>query len=321
KIEVKEVIKKMVKKRIKIGVALSGGAARGLSHIGVLEVLEGLGLEIYAIAGTSMGSIIGSFYCSGITLEEMESYVNSMDWRSFLLFSDLDITRTGVINGRRVEEVLKKFLNDRNFSDCLTGFCCVAVDLIKREKVIITEGQLMPAVRASISIPGFFSPVCMDRAVLVDGGVIEPLPTASLKEVFNPDFIIASSITFKRDSEKYSKLDLPEIFNDCPSSTPQPDGENSGIEGLKKRLPGFLKKRKKIKKNNRLLTVNSVLDSSLNIIHREMTRSSRELADVVIEPEVGDYGFFDLTRGSDIIRRGRKAALEKVEEIRSKLDL
>ena len=82
------------KRKRKIGIALSGGAARALSHIGVLEVLEELGVELKAVAGTSMGSIIGSFYCSGVTLEEMKSLVKSMNWKSFLLFSDLVVVQS-----------------------------------------------------------------------------------------------------------------------------------------------------------------------------------------------------------------------------------
>ena len=99
----------------KIGIALSGGAARGLSHIGVLEVLRDMGVEAKAIAGTSMGSIVGAFLCSGVSLNEMEEYVGSMDWKSFLLFSDLALSNTGIINGRRVERQLKRFLKGKDF--------------------------------------------------------------------------------------------------------------------------------------------------------------------------------------------------------------
>ena len=139
----------------KVGLALSGGAARALSCIGVLEVLYSLGVEVKAIAGSSMGAIIGSLISSGMSISEMKSYVSSMDWKSFLMFSDLDLTRTGIINGKRIEEELKKFLGDKTFSDCFIDFCCVAVDLVSREKVVISEGGLLNAVRASISLPGF----------------------------------------------------------------------------------------------------------------------------------------------------------------------
>jgi len=122
------------KRKRKVGIALSGGAARALSHIGVLEVLEKLGVELGAVAGTSMGAIIGSFYCSGITLEEIKSYVRSMNWKSFLLFSDLALSQNGIINGRRVENVLKKFLGIRRLAIAKYRFAVLQRIWLKEKK-------------------------------------------------------------------------------------------------------------------------------------------------------------------------------------------
>jgi NTE family protein len=302
----------------KVGIALSGGAARGLSHIGVLEVLRDLGVEAKAVAGTSMGSIIGSFLCAGISLDEMKEYVESMDWKSFLLFSDLALSNTGIINGRRVERQLRRFLKDKTFDDCNIDFCCVAVDIFTREKVVLTKGKLMDAVRASISIPGFFSPICLDGKLLVDGGLIEPLPAEAIK-VFDVDFIIGSSITFEKDSERYKYL---------LEGNRQPEGEQAygyhdiGIgnhERFKNMLSSF--KQKLRRKNEKTVSVQAILDTSMNIMHREMASRYNDLTDILIEPEVGDFGFFDLTRGSEIIQRGREAAMVKADEIRKKLRL
>jgi len=303
----------------KIGIALSGGAARGLSHIGVLEVLQDLGVEASAIAGTSMGSIVGSFLCSGISLEEMQEYVESMDWRSFLLFSDLALSNTGIINGRRVERQLKKFLKDKTFEDCSIDFCCVAVDIFSREKVVLTRGRLLDAVRASISIPGFFSPVHLDGRLLVDGGIIEPLPTEAIK-VFDLDFVIGSSITFTKDNERYRYL----LHEDGNKTDDMTYGYHKvGAAGNDERFRTLLESlRSRIRGNSeKTVPVQSVLDTSLNIMHREMTSRYNKLADIIIEPEVGDFGFFDLTRGKEIIQRGREAAEAKADEIKKKLGL
>jgi len=302
----------------KVGVALSGGAARGLAHIGVLEVLKELGVEPVAIAGTSMGSIIGSCYCSGIALKEMEKYVASMDWRSFLLFSDLTLSHTGIINGRRVERVLKSFLKDKTFSDCSTDFCCVAVDVLTGGKVVLSSGSLLEAVRASISIPGFFSPICLDGKLLVDGGLIEPLPTEAIK-MFDINFIIGSSITCERDKEKYSYL-LREDHRTLKGQVY--DYHNIGTGNAERfgSLHNIFKK-KSSSENKKSISVQSILDTSLNIMQHEMTRRYADLADIVIEPEVGDFGFFDLTRGNEIIKRGRVAAEVKASEIKRKLRL
>ncbi|MFC2159597.1 patatin-like phospholipase family protein [Actinomycetota bacterium] len=303
----------------KVGIALSGGAARGLAHIGVLEVLEELGVEPVAISGTSMGSIIGSFYCSGISLDEMEKYVGSMDWKSFLLFSDLALSNTGIINGRRIERVLKGFLEEKTFSDCTTDFCCVAVDVFTRKKEILASGKLLDAVRASISIPGFFSPICLDGKLLVDGGLIEPLPTESIK-IFDVNFIIGSSITFERDSEKYKYLQIDAQAAAGKAQIYDYHRIGTGNTEKLKRLQDLFKGKKR-NENQKSVSVQSIIDTSLNIMHQEMARKYNDLADIVIEPEVGDFGFFDLTRGSEIIKRGREAAEAKASEIKRKLRL
>ncbi len=184
----------------KIGIALAGGGARGLSHIGVLKVLEQEGIQIKAISGTSIGALIGAIYSIGTPLKELEEYVRLLDWKSYLLFADLSFTGKGMINGRKVEELLNRFLKDKRFSECKIDFNCVSLDLISRKKVIMDTGGLKEAVRASISIPGFFDPVFMEEKLLVDGGIVEPLPAKSLKEL-GPDFIIASLVSFKKNKK------------------------------------------------------------------------------------------------------------------------
>jgi NTE family protein len=291
----------------KIAVALSGGAARGLCHIGVLEVLEGMGVRPDIIAGTSMGAIIGSFYCSGTSLKDMREYVESMDWRSFLLFSDIALSKTGMINGKKVLGVLRKFLDEKTFDDCSGKFCCVAVDLFKREKVVLTEGKLLDAVRASISIPGFFAPVLINNMFLVDGGIIEPLPTESAREL-GADIVIASTIAFEKDREKYRNLKDGNAGRDEIGSS----GSGKYIRILKNKTD---------RKNIKGVSVQSIIDTSLNIMEKELKKESERKADIVISSEVGDFGFFDLIRGREIIERGRAAAESKAELIKNRLRL
>lgn len=294
-----------MRKKRKIGLALSGGAARGLSHIGVLEILEDLGVEIHAVSGTSAGAVVGALYCSGTDIKEMESYAESMDWRSFLLFADLTLSRKGIINGRRVEEELDSFLGNKTFRECNKDFCCVAVDILKREKVIFTSGKLKDAVRASISIPGFFAPVYLEDKILVDGGIKEPLPTEAIK-ILDVDFIIASSIVFKKGEKKDKDQNII-------------DEEYIGKN--KNKIISFKKSFDQKRRNNKKLSIKSIMDVSLNIIHEEMIKNYLEKADIVIEPEVGDFGFFDFIHGKEIIERGRIAAIKKIPEIKEKLRL
>jgi len=270
----------------RIGIALSGGAARALSHIGVLQVLEDVGVEISAVSGCSMGAIIGAIYSTGFDLKEMESFITTTDWRSFLMLSFLAPSRAGIVNDRKVDEVLKKFLGDKTFADCKKDFCCVAVDILNSKKVVFNSGSLREAVRASMAVPGVFSPVYQQHAMLVDGGVMEPLPTDALKNL-NVNFIIASSIIFESAKSDYMDYDAAA-------------GMKNNSESKK-------------------LSIQAILDKSMSMMHTQMVKSYLLDAQIIIEPKIGDFGFFDFSKGKDIIESGRKAAIEKVPEIKRKL--
>ncbi|MBC7333284.1 MAG: patatin-like phospholipase family protein [Actinobacteria bacterium] len=293
-------------RRKRIGIALSGGAARALCHIGVLEILDELGVEISAVSGTSMGAIIGAFYALGINIKEMEEYIYSTNWKEYLLFSNITMNRFGVINSRKADRALDALFGDKTFDDCKRDFCCVAVDIEKREKVVFNSGKLKDAVRASISIPGIFSTMSIGDRILVDGGVIEPLPTEAIKTL-GVNFIIASSVNLDKEDKP---LDVS--FTGDEDNLAQEERSSSKIGGA------LLKSRKEkvVKKKPSLFYI---LDASLHIIHREMTEKYLKSADIVIEPRVGDFGFFDFVRSKEIIERGRKAAIEKIPEIEKKL--
>ncbi|MCG9478941.1 MAG: patatin-like phospholipase family protein [Actinomycetia bacterium] len=289
-------------KKKKIGLALCGGAARALCHVGVLKVLTQLDLDISAVSGTSMGAIIGSLYCSGVPLEDIEDFVKEMDWRSMLMFSDITLPRMGMVNGKKVEKILKDFLGTRTFDQCRPQFCCTAVDMLSQKRVILSQGGLVDAVRASISIPGFFSPVIFDGMVLVDGGVIEPLPAEAIG-IFDVDFTIGVSIVLdqvKDSSQYYKKL------TDYESES---------------RAMGFFRRVFNLRKKRKFPTTYEILNTSFNIIQREMAKNYYKYTDIVIEPKVGEYGFFDFTKGSEIIEKGCIAAREKVPELKQKLGL
>lgn len=275
-------------KKRKIGVALSGGAARGLAHIGVLQVLDELGVEISAVSGCSMGAIIGAVYSLGYDLKEVEEYIKKTDWKNFLLFSVLALSRAGIVNDYKVEEVFKKYFGDKSFDDCSRQFCCVAVDIISGKKVVLKSGKIKDAVRASISVPGIFPPVYTDGGILVDGGLMEPLPTEAISEL-DCNYIIASSISFDRDTP-------------CIEIKP---------------AANRLKNNSDIKK----MSIQSILDKSMNLVHAQLVKSYIEKADIAIEPKIGDFGFFDFIKGQQIIEAGRKAAIKKIPEIKKKLKI
>jgi NTE family protein len=270
----------------KVGIALSGGAARGIAHIGVLQVLEGLGVKIDAVSGCSMGAIVGAIYSLGTPLKELEDYIENTDWRSFMVFSMFSLSSKGIINEHKIVEVLKKFLGDKTFDDCQIPFNAVSVDIIKGQKVVFNSGRLIDAVRASIAVPGIIPPVCKDGMLLVDGGIIEPVPTEALRAL-KANFIIASSISFEIEDQQVKELE------ECSA------------------------KDKDLKK----ISVQVIIDKSLNLIQNQMARAYVERADIVIEPKSGKFGFFDFIKGQEIIDSGRKAATAKIPEIKRKLKI
>ncbi|WP_312272090.1 patatin-like phospholipase family protein [Pseudomonas sp.] len=192
----------------KIGLVLSGGAARGLAHIGVLKALEEQGIHVDAIAGTSMGAVIGGLYAAGYKVDEIERIAKEMDWqqvlsdqpprkdvpfrrkqddRDFLIKQQLSFRDDGtlglpigVIQGQNLSMLLESLLvhtsETRNFDKLAIPFRAVATDIVTGEKVVFSKGHLPRAIRASMSIPAVFAPVDVDGRLLVDGGMVDNIP-------------------------------------------------------------------------------------------------------------------------------------------------
>lgn len=189
--------------RQKVGLALGGGAARGLAHIGVLEVLEKEGIPIDMIAGTSMGAVIGGIYAGNKNVKAMRPLAIAFGLRKIRYFSDFTIPKTGIIKGRRIEDELKTVIGaNTEFHDLRIPFCCVAVDIDNGEEVVIKEGKVWEAVRASSSIPVIFAVKEWRGRNLVDGGLMNPVPTQTVKDM-GADFIISVNVLpYKAVSDK-----------------------------------------------------------------------------------------------------------------------
>jgi NTE family protein len=177
----------------KIGIALGSGGARGLAHIGVLDVLENEGINISAISGTSMGAVIGALYCSGIKIMEILKFMETNAWKRFVIYSTLTIPNLPYLNSRSADRILNRLFAEKTFEDCQKPFCAVAVDVVSRKKVFITHGKLSDAIKASIAMPGIFEPLTRDGMILVDGGVIEPLPIDAVRSM-DADFVIGVAL-------------------------------------------------------------------------------------------------------------------------------
>lgn len=166
----------------RIGLALGSGAARGLAHIGVLRVLDAEGLRPDAIAGTSMGALIGAFYAAGIPVDEMERIALEFDVREVTGVSEMALNKGAVFSGVKVQDFLRRYL-PATFEELRMPFGCVATDLTSNVPVRFTEGDLIAAVRASVSVPLALLPVRMDDMLLVDGYVCEPVPVELARQL------------------------------------------------------------------------------------------------------------------------------------------
>lgn len=284
---------------VRIGLALSGGAALGLAHIGVLKVLEREGLDFVGISGNSMGSLVGGVYAAGYTAAQIESIALSVDWNR--LFSSqpaygsqylqekqqaeryilrlrhnrfLPHLPGGLIPLQNVELLLNRLLAEiefnagYDFNRLPVPYRAVAVDIRAGREVVLSSGRLEQAIRASIAIPGVFSPEVIQGRELVDGGVLDYLPVTALDD-FQPDFVIAVLTMRRQESPDQSLLDIA--------------------------------------------------SRSIDLMSIANVEKARERADVVIEPDVSRFLHSDFARARELIAAGESAAIRALPVIREKL--
>ncbi len=189
----------------KFGLCLGGGGARGLCHIAFLKVLDELKLKPCIVSGSSIGAIIGAFYCAGLSGQDIEDLLHEIGFRELSKFLDFSIlSRSSLIKGKGVERFLKEKLPAKQFSDLKIPLRIVATDFWREKLVVFEDGKLVPAIRASISIPAIFEPVIIDDAVLIDGGVFNNLPY----DIIHKDckFVVAIDVSGSRSlPEKLKK--------------------------------------------------------------------------------------------------------------------
>jgi len=273
----------------KVGLALSGGGARGLAHIGVLKILEQEGVPIDYLAGTSMGGLIAAAYAAGLSPDLMEQEALRMaSLRRLLALADPSLPRRGLFKGQKVREYLARHLGDRTFDDLRVPLTLVAVDLNTGREVFLNHGQIADAVRATVALPGIFTPVEWDGQLLVDGGLLDNLPADAVRQM-GADVVIAVDVT--SDSGVVASL----------------------VEGLHQRryVP------------NGLVDTVEVLWRSLDVMMAEISR--RRLAEahpeIIIRPSIPP----DVTvltgfpRAAEIIAAGEEAAQEAMPRIRALL--
>ncbi len=200
--------------RIRVGLALGAGAARGWAHLGILKVFEEQGIHIDMIAGTSMGALVGSIYARTASVDTTKKLTIDQFPTKLVaqrkLF-DYTIPLQGIIRGQKVLKMVRNALKNADFLDLMIPAYVVAVDLNSGEEILLEKGNVSEAVRASISIPGIFNPVKLNGRWLVDGGLLNPVPTDVLIQK-GADIVIAVCIEQKSDQKPQQKVQRPSII-------------------------------------------------------------------------------------------------------------
>jgi len=270
--------------RKKIGLALGGGYAWGLAHIGVLRVLKDEGIPIDMIAGTSIGAFIGAFYAARGNITRIEKVANNLTRARLLSLVDLTFPKTGLIGGYRLKSWGKSiFGRDIKFKDLQIPFACVATDIVTGREVVIKEGSVMEAVRASFSVPGLFSVVKREGKYLVDGSLVNPVPVSTLKDM-GAEFIIAVNV-------------FPNV------------GAKDKTYWTGKKGRGGLKGPNLIE----------VLIQTTFVGSNSMVKTALESADLVIEPQLATIGPVDSHRGRECILQGELAAEDRIANLKRQL--
>lgn len=187
-----------------VGLALGSGAARGYAHIGVLQVLEEQRIPIDIIVGSSIGSLIGALYASGIDSKMLEKLARQIHRRHWV---DLSIPKKGLIAGNKIEKILRLLTKNLDFDQLDIPLGVMVTDLSSKKSLLIREGNVALAVRASIAIPGIFSPVEVDGKVLVDGGVLERVPSTQARRM-GADMVIGVELGFGSHTKAKNIYDI-----------------------------------------------------------------------------------------------------------------
>ena len=329
-LELEDLLAKCKKKGLKFGLALGGGSARGLAHVGVIKVLEVYHIPIDIIAGTSIGSVIGGLYASGATVRQLEEVALSIKKSKTLFMIDPVFPHSGLISGDRIEKMLNQFgIKDKTFDNLKIPFAAVATDVESGAEVILNQGKVIDAIRASISIPGIFTPVKYQDYYLVDGGVVDPVPVDVVK-MMGADIIIAVSLAKISPYNAVLMVDketglLKEVENlvdlrinigENPKFKDTKDTKE--ITPLVDEEKGFLKQTiEQVKSKFEGPNLIEIINQSTDIMGAKITDQSLEGADVIIVPfGMKEIDLFDFDQAELLIKGGIMAGLINIPEIK-----
>lgn len=279
------------KKTKDVALVLSSGGARGLAHIGAIEELESQGYHITSIAGCSMGALIGGVYAAG-KLNEFREWMKTIDRKKMITLTDFSFSLNHLAKGNRIIEAIMEFVPDMPIEDLPIPYCAVATDLKAGKEVVFNKGSLFEAIRASISLPSFYEPVQRDDMVLIDGGVINPIPLNRVKRQ-KGDILVGIDVSghdYKSQWEEMHRL-----------TEWQKNDKSLKAKILDKLIP-----------DNIEFNYYTVLSrtSSLMIRQNSILMAKLTKPDMLIDIQMSRYGSFDYDKSEKLITIGRQKTIQ-----------
>lgn len=294
-------------RRPRIGLALGSGSARGLAHIGVLRALKEAHITVDVVAGTSMGAVIGAVFASG-KIDGLTAKLLDLDWQSIVALLDPVFPRSGLIDGQKIAEFVRARVPSARIEDLLMPFAAVSTDITNGEQVVATAGDLTEAVRASIAVPGIVTPVRSNGRILVDGGLVNPVPV-SVARAMGADLVIAVDLNHDIVAGRLSR----------------PVARANGHGPIMARLLASLQAI-----NSPVLAqfeawlykapleplpgIFDVLLASLYIMQARVTEAAlqQDRPEILIQPPLGAVRFMEFDRAEEIIDIGYRSATEQL---------
>ena len=281
-----------------MALALSSGGARGLAHIGAIEELESQGYHISSIAGCSMGALIGGVYAAG-KLNEFREWMKTIDRKKMLGLIDFSLSLNHLVKGTRIIEAIMEFVPDVNIEDLPIPYCAVAADLKAGREVMFRKGSLFKAIRASISLPSFYEPVTLNDMILIDGGIINPLPLNRVKRQAG-DILVGVDV---------SGHDYKAQWDELHRLTSMQKSEKS----LKTKILDMLIP------DNIEFNYYTVLSRASSLMIRQNSILMAQLMnpDMLIDIQMNRYGTFDFDKSEKLVAIGRQKTSQAIDRYES----
>lgn len=288
-----------MKEKTPISLVLGCGGARGVAHIGVIKCLNERGFEIRNIAGSSMGALIGGIYAAG-KLDVYEEWLKTLQRRDVLGLLDFSFSTRSLFKGERIIKVLKEMIGDINIQDLPIGFTAVATDINEQREVWINRGPMFDAVRASMAVPMVFSPVESGDKLLVDGGLINPVPIAP---TLHDDTALTIAVDLNAPEEKFGKQDDGEEIE-------QEQASGSGYREMIGNYIGSLRRRGKFAEGE--ASTFELVFKSMSTVQTTLThfKLAAYRPDLLVEVPRNLCAFFDFHRAEELVEFGYRRTEE-----------